>query len=151
MFVCRNSVFLLLILLHKSSHLDSPVCILSYSTVFLLLLLSLLLLLFLLFSFFSSSSFSSFSSPSSCSSLLLLLCWHYSQMRTFASLTAFSQSALLFDLSFRFVTSHLFISVCTKFHHLSLSPLPSRLPRGLLLKTPRPDRFTPVKDPVPVV
>jgi hypothetical protein len=30
----------------------------------------------------------------------------------------FSQSALLFDLSFQFLILHLLISVCTQFHYL---------------------------------
>ena len=89
--VCSNSVFFLLIFLHNCCHLVSPVCILTYSSVYLLL-------------------------------FLLLLFWHYSQMRTFPSLMNFSQSALYtyFDISCRFVILHLFISDCTKFHHLFL-------------------------------
>jgi len=42
-------------------------------------------------------------------SLLLLLRWHYSTMRTFPSIMDFSQSALVFDLSFQFVILHLLI------------------------------------------
>jgi hypothetical protein len=50
--------------------------------------------------------------------LLLLLRRHYSQMRTFPSLMDYSQSALLFYLSFQYIILHLLISVCTQFHHL---------------------------------
>jgi hypothetical protein len=35
-----------------------------------------------------------------------LLRWHYSPMRTFASLMALSQSALFFDLSFQLLILH---------------------------------------------
>jgi hypothetical protein len=55
--------------------------------------------------------------------LLLLLRCHYSQMQTFRSLTDYSQSALLFYLSFQYVILHLLISVCTQFHHLFLGYL----------------------------
>jgi hypothetical protein len=50
----------------------------------------------------------------------LLLRWHYSSMRPFAPVLDISQSALLFDLSFKSVILHLLISVCTQFHHLIL-------------------------------
>ena len=50
--------------------------------------------------------------------LLLLLRWHYSPMRTFASLVDCPQSTLFFHLSFQFLILHLLISVCTQFHHL---------------------------------
>jgi hypothetical protein len=50
--------------------------------------------------------------------LLLLLRCHYSPMWTFASLMDFSQSALLFYLSFQYIILHLLICVCTRFHHL---------------------------------
>jgi hypothetical protein len=43
--------------------------------------------------------------------LLVLLRSHYSPMWTFATLIDFSQSALLFDLSFQFLILHLLISV----------------------------------------
>ena len=43
--------------------------------------------------------------------LLLLLRWNYSPTRTFPSIMDFSQSALVFDLSFQFVILHLLISV----------------------------------------
>jgi hypothetical protein len=52
--------------------------------------------------------------------LFLLLRWHYSSMRPFASVLAISQSALLFDLSFKSVILRLLISVCTQFRHLFL-------------------------------
>jgi hypothetical protein len=41
----------------------------------------------------------------------LILTLHYSPMRTLASLMAFSQSALLFVLSFQFLISHVLISI----------------------------------------
>jgi hypothetical protein len=48
--------------------------------------------------------------------LLLLLRWHYSPMRTCASLMALSQSALLFDLSFQLLIwwfkGMIFINAC---------------------------------------
>ena len=50
--------------------------------------------------------------------LLLLLLLHYSLMQTFASLMYFSQSTLLFYLSFQFVVLDLLISVCTQFQHV---------------------------------
>jgi hypothetical protein len=67
--------------------------------------------------------------------ILLLLKWHYSPIRTFASIKDFTQSALLFDLSFQFVILHLLISVCAKLHHLLFGRPPSRLLWWLLLNT----------------
>jgi hypothetical protein len=49
-------------------------------------------------------------------------------MRTLASLLAFCQSALFFDLNFQFVIFHLLISVCTQFHHLLFGRPLGRLP-----------------------
>ena len=49
--------------------------------------------------------------------LLLLLRWHYSPMRTFASLMFFSQSAL-FLTSFQLLILHLLISVFTQLYYL---------------------------------
>jgi len=43
---------------------------------------------------------------------LLLLRWHY------ILLNDFSQSTMLFYLSFQFVILHLLICACTQFHHL---------------------------------
>ena len=91
--VCSNSVFFLLIFLHNSRHLVSPVCILSCSSVYLLL-------------------------------LRIPLNWQYSQMRTFASLIDFSQSALLFH----FAIVHFLISLRKQFHHLLFARTLSRLP-----------------------
>jgi hypothetical protein len=67
--------------------------------------------------------------------LLLLLRWHYSPMRTFASLMALSQSALFFDLSFQLLILHFLMSVCTQFHHLFLGHPLGQLPWGFLLNT----------------
>jgi len=67
--------------------------------------------------------------------LLLLLRWHYRRIRTFASIQNFSQSALLFDLSFQFVVLHLLISVCAKSHHLLFGRPPSWLLLWILLNT----------------
>jgi hypothetical protein len=67
--------------------------------------------------------------------LLPLPRWHYSPMRTFASLMALSQSALFFDLSFPLLILHFLMSVCTQFHHLFLGRPLGRLPRVLLLDT----------------
>ena len=50
--------------------------------------------------------------------IFLLFRWHYSSMRPFASVLAISQSALLFDLSFKSVILCLLISVRTQFHQL---------------------------------
>jgi len=60
--------------------------------------------------------------------------WHYRPMYILASLMDFSQSDLPFDPSLQFVTLHLFMSVCTQFHHVFGHPL-SRLPWVLLLNT----------------
>jgi len=49
--------------------------------------------------------------------IILLLRWHCSPMRTFASLMDFTQS-YHFDLSFQFVILHLLVSIFTQFHHL---------------------------------
>ena len=42
--------------------------------------------------------------------------WHYSPMRPFVSFMDYSQSALVFDLSFQFVILPLLITVCAQFH-----------------------------------
>jgi hypothetical protein len=46
--------------------------------------------------------------------ILLLLRWHYSPMRTFASLIALSQSTLFSYLSFQLLILHFLISVWIK-------------------------------------
>ena len=45
--------------------------------------------------------------------LLLLVRWHYSPMRTFASLMDCSQSPLFYDFSSQFLILHLLIPACT--------------------------------------
>ena len=50
--------------------------------------------------------------------IIILLKWHSSPIWTLTSLMDFSQLALLFDLSFQFVISYLWISGCMQFHHL---------------------------------
>jgi hypothetical protein len=80
----------------------------------------------------SGSTGSRMAALSSSSSLLR---WHYSPMRTFASLMTHSQSALFFDLSFQLLILHFLMPVCTQFHHLFLGRPLGRLPWGLLLNT----------------
>ena len=67
--------------------------------------------------------------------LLLLHTWHYSLIRTVASLMDFFQSAVFLDLSFQFVILHLLIYVCAQFRHLFFGRPLSRCAWGLLLNT----------------
>jgi len=49
-------------------------------------------------------------------------------MQTFASLMYFSESALFFDLAFRFLILYLMISVCIQFYYLFFGHPLGKLP-----------------------
>ena len=115
--------FLLLLLFLFSSFFFFLLLLLLLLLLILLLLLLLLLLLHLLLLLLLLPLI-----------LILILRWNYSPMRTFPSLTDFSQSAPFFGLPFQFLILHLLICVCIQFHHLYFGHL-SRLPCRLLSNT----------------
>jgi len=61
--------------------------------------------------------------------------WHYKPMRTFPSLTDFSQRSPFFYLPFQFLILHLLQSVVTQFHYPLVGGSLSRLLWGILLNT----------------
>jgi hypothetical protein len=64
--------------------------------------------------------------------IIIIIRWYYCPMRTFAPFMDFLQSSMFFDLPFQFLILHLWIPVCTQFHHLFRGRPLSRLPWGLL-------------------
>jgi hypothetical protein len=65
--------------------------------------------------------------------IIIIIRWHYSTLRTFASLMDFCKLSLLLDHSFQLLIVHLLLPVSTQFQHLFLGCPVSRVLWGLLL------------------